>query len=99
MAAVRQMFSPIWTRTWKRLTTEQATKNAPIEISDEQLLSNICELQARINIKLSPFLVRELGRVSLDVEVETGTGKTYVYIKTMLHGRLNTPKPAGSLMI
>ena len=28
-------------------------------------------------------LVRELGCCSLDVEMETGTGKTYVYIKTM----------------
>jgi len=58
-------------------------KNAPVELSDEQLLANIHEIQARNNIKLSPYLVKELGRVSLDVEMETGTGKTYVYIKTM----------------
>ncbi len=35
------------------------------------------------NIKLSNELVPGLGVVSLDVEMETGTGKTYVYIKTM----------------
>ena len=35
------------------------------------------------NIKLSPSLVKDLGRCSLDIEMETGTGKTYVYIKTM----------------
>jgi type III restriction enzyme len=35
------------------------------------------------NIKLSNELVQGLGAVSLDVEMETGTGKTYVYIKTM----------------
>ena len=28
-------------------------------------------------------IVNNLGRCSLDVEMETGTGKTYVYIKTM----------------
>jgi type III restriction enzyme len=58
-------------------------KNAAIELNDEQLLSNIREIQTRSNIKLSPSLVKELGRVSLDIEMETGTGKTYVYIKTM----------------
>mgnify|MGYP000858030591 FL=1 len=58
-------------------------KNAPVELSDKQLLENIHKLQERNNIKQSPALVKELGRVSLDVEMETGTGKTYVYIKTM----------------
>jgi type III restriction enzyme len=58
-------------------------KNASVELSDEQLLRNIRKLQERNNIKQSPVLIKELGRVSLDVEMETGTGKTYVYIKTM----------------
>ena len=31
----------------------------------------------------SAQLNRDLGRCALDVEMETGTGKTYVYIKTM----------------
>ena len=58
-------------------------KNELIELSDEQLLHNIQELQSQNNIKLSPALVKDLGRCSLDIEMETGTGKTYVYIKTM----------------
>lgn len=33
--------------------------------------------------KLSNSLVKDLGRCSLDIEMETGTGKTYAYIKTM----------------
>lgn len=57
--------------------------NAAIEIDDTQILKNIRTIQADYNIKLSPSLVKELGAVSLDVEMETGTGKTYVYIKTM----------------
>lgn len=57
--------------------------NELIDLSDEQLLGNIRELQTRNNIKLSQTLDKELGRVSLDIEMETGTGKTYVYIKTM----------------
>src|SRR5699024_10132995 len=35
------------------------------------------------NIKQSSNLVKDLGRCSLDIEMETGTGKTYVYIETM----------------
>ena len=58
-------------------------KNEEVEPSDEQLLSNIHTLQSKNNIKLSPSLIKNLGRCSLDIEMETGTGKTYVYIKTM----------------
>ena len=58
-------------------------RNAAVELSDKQLLENIRDLQTANNIKLSSSLIKELGAVSLDVEMETGTGKTYVYIKTM----------------
>lgn len=58
-------------------------KNAPLALPPDQLLQNIRNIQARNNIKLSESLVDHLGACSLDVEMETGTGKTYVYIKTI----------------
>ncbi|NCD05996.1 MAG: restriction endonuclease subunit R, partial [Spirochaetia bacterium] len=58
-------------------------KNKEIELTDDSLLHNIRELQSLNNIKTSKNLVKNLGRCSLDIEMETGTGKTYVYIKTM----------------
>ena len=58
-------------------------KNDGIELTDNQLLENIRKIQKDNNIKVSPSLVKDLGRCSLDIEMETGTGKTYVYIKTM----------------
>lgn len=58
-------------------------ENAKLQLTDEQLLLNIRNMQTRNNIKQSAALVKHLGRCSLDVEMETGTGKTYVYIKTM----------------
>ena len=58
-------------------------KNEALSLSNEQLLKNIHEIQAFNNIKLSSSLIHDLGRCSLDIEMETGTGKTYVYIKTM----------------
>ena len=52
-------------------------------MTDDQLLLNIQKIQSKNNIKQSQSLVKDLGRCSLDIEMETGTGKTYVYIKTM----------------
>mgnify|MGYP001000400606 FL=1 len=58
--------------------------NAKVQLDYGQLLDNIHRIQGRNNIKLSDSLKSgELGICSLDVEMETGTGKTYVYIKTM----------------
>ena len=57
--------------------------NAKIQLTSQQLLENIRKMQARNSIKLSDKLTGSLGACSLDVEMETGTGKTYVYIKTM----------------
>ena len=65
------------------LDSDTGYKNEMVELSDEQLLKNIQQLQNENNIKMSTSLVKDLGRCSLDIEMETGTGKTYVYIKTM----------------
>ena len=69
----------------EQLELEDTTgyKNEEIMLTDDRLLQNIRDLQLQNNIKQSPTLVKDLGRCSLDVEMETGTGKTYVYIKTM----------------
>ena len=69
----------------EQLSLEDLTgyKNNEIVLSDDRLLQNIRSLQLLNNIKQSPTLVKDLGRCSLDIEMETGTGKTYVYIKTM----------------
>ena len=60
--------------------------NAPIELPDDRLLDNIRDLQLGNNIKQSNELSKPFGvgcRCALDIEMETGTGKTYCYIKTM----------------
>jgi type III restriction enzyme len=53
-------------------------KNELVELTDEQLLQNIQTIQKQNNIKTSASLIKDLGRCSLDIEMETGTGKTYV---------------------
>lgn len=58
-------------------------RNADIELTDQELLKNILNIQSRWDIPESAKLSHGLGRVGLDIEMETGTGKTYVYINTM----------------
>lgn len=58
--------------------------NAKVQLDFGQLLENIHRIQRRNNIKLADTIASNgLGVCSLDVEMETGTGKTYVYIKTI----------------
>lgn len=59
--------------------------NQKVELSSEQLLQNIQKVQSLRGIPSSSNLsvYNNFGACMLDVEMETGTGKTYVYIKTM----------------
>jgi len=68
-----------------RLPFEQSGfKNADVQLTDGQLLENIHAVQRRQNLPLSDKLVMSAGcKVNLDVEMETGTGKTYCYVKSI----------------
>lgn len=71
--------------------------NAPIKLPEDVLLDNIRKVQRRAVLPLSnslAYYTDDKGKkkaasykpgawINLDVEMETGTGKTYVYIKTM----------------
>lgn len=58
-------------------------KNDDLRLNKEELLKNIRYVQKKNNLIIQDELVDGLGACSIDVEMETGTGKTYVYIKTM----------------
>ena len=60
-----------------------AYRNNDVILSSEAILSNINAVQKQYDIPLSNSIVQPLGRVTLDVEMETGTGKTFVYTKAM----------------
>lgn len=61
-------------------------RNRPIHVTDGQILSNIQQVQYRNDIPQSQTIERpakvKLG-CNLTIEMETGTGKTYTYIRTM----------------
>ena len=54
--------------------------NAPVALGDDKILEHIRTIQRSGQIKPSDALD---GRFNLTVEMETGVGKTYTYIKTM----------------
>ncbi|MBW0171428.1 MAG: DEAD/DEAH box helicase family protein [Hydrogenophaga sp.] len=66
------------------LGTDDGFKNADLALTDSALLENIQQVQRGQNLPVSDTLVKhKVARVNLDVEMETGTGKTYCYIKTI----------------
>ncbi|MEZ5505062.1 MAG: DEAD/DEAH box helicase family protein [Gammaproteobacteria bacterium] len=59
-------------------------RNHDIALSPAELLKNIQTVQRRQNLPISNELVASKPcRINLDIEMETGTGKTYCYIKTI----------------
>ncbi|MBQ7009369.1 MAG: DEAD/DEAH box helicase family protein, partial [Ruminococcus sp.] len=56
-----------------------------VRISKEELLNNMHEIQRKNNLPLTNDIVDENGalHLSFSEEMETGTGKTYVYTKTI----------------
>ncbi len=59
-------------------------KNHELVLTPSQLLENIQSVQRQQNLHLSPALATtRICSINLDIEMETGTGKTYCYIKTM----------------
>jgi type III restriction enzyme len=61
-------------------------RNSPIQILESQVLTNIKRVQHRNDLHESQEIERPKGvrlGFNLTIEMETGTGKTYTYIRTM----------------
>lgn len=59
-------------------------KNNDLRLDDIALLKNVNDVQKRQNLTASLVLSKDkIAPVNLDIEMETGTGKTYCYIRTM----------------
>lgn len=61
-------------------------RNSDIKVTDEQILDNIKEVQRGNDILESTQILNPKGvklGYNISIEMETGTGKTYTYIRTM----------------
>lgn len=92
----REFFSQNVFAQQKQEEESIGVRNHDITLTPQALLANIQKIQDKNQITRSTTLVKPegLGACSLDIEMETGTGKTYVYIKTMfeLHRRYGWSK-------
>lgn len=59
--------------------THEIFSNKKLELTEEELLKNVKEIQKEQGLKIGS----KLAGLNFTVEMETGTGKTYVYTKTM----------------
>lgn len=62
---------------------EAGYANAPVRLTPAELLEGVRAQQRSFSVPESTALAKSPGAVALDVEMETGTGKTYVYTKTI----------------
>ncbi len=80
------------------LLEDAGLRNAEVALTPPQLLENIHRVQQGRGLELSKDLKdpvkKSAAPINLDIEMETGTGKTYVYIKTImeLHKRYGWSK-------
>ncbi len=80
------------------LLEDAGLRNAEIALTPPQLLENVHRVQRARGLTLSKDLKDPMKKsaapINLDVEMETGTGKTYVYTKTImeLHKRYGWSK-------
>lgn len=80
------------------LMEDAGLRNAEIVVPPPQLLANVHGVQQARGLTLSKDLKdpvkKSAAAINLDIEMETGTGKTYVYIKTImeLHKRYGWSK-------
>ena len=80
------------------LLRDAGLRNAEVALTPPQLLTSVHRIQQERGLELSKDLKdpvkKTAAALNFDVEMETGTGKTYVYIKTImeLHKRYGWSK-------
>lgn len=80
------------------LMEDAGLRNAEIALTRPQLLTNVHRVQQARGLELAKSIEdpvkKSAAPINLDIEMETGTGKTYVYIKTImeLHKRYGWSK-------
>ena len=82
--AISYRIDPGKAKEGEGLFEEAGFKNVELKLTDIALLENITQIQHQQNLPQSAELVKtKVSRVNLDIEMETGTGKTYCYVKTI----------------
>lgn len=68
-------------------SADAGLRNAELQLAQPHLIANVQKVQQSRNLPVATKLASSkaaLAAPNLDIEMETGTGKTYVYIKTIM---------------
>ena len=81
---IRYRLDPGFQKQGNLLYDQPGFRNSEIVLNEAQILENIQNVQKRENLPISSSLIKDsISLINLDIEMETGTGKTYCYIKTI----------------
>lgn len=78
------VYSPEFLAKHKLLDFTQIGYSNKLELTEGKLLENIQRIQLKNGLKPSTKEEFDAKHIDLSVEMETGTGKTYVYLKTIM---------------
>lgn len=78
------VYSPAYLATQKNLEYNQIGYANKLQLNEGQILDNVQKIQLRNGLKPSVKQDVEVKHLDFSIEMETGTGKTYVYLRTIM---------------
>jgi type III restriction enzyme len=78
------VYSPEYVAKQKSIDLNQFGSANKLELTEDKIVENVQKIQLRNGLK--PSLENEIDKKNLDfsIEMETGTGKTYVYLRSIM---------------
>jgi type III restriction enzyme len=78
------VYSPKFLSTQKNLSFNQIGYANKLQLTEDQILENVQKIQLRNGLKPSTREEVDGKHLDFSVEMETGTGKTYVYLRSIM---------------
>lgn len=78
------VYSPKYINNQQTITFSETGYSNQMHLSREQILENVIDIQLKNGLKPSTLTELQEGNLDFAIEMETGTGKTYVYLRTIM---------------
>jgi type III restriction enzyme len=78
------VYSPAYLAIQKNIEFNQIGYANKLQLTEAQILDNVQKIQLRNGLKPSVKQEVDIKHLDFSIEMETGTGKTYVYLRSMM---------------
>lgn len=78
------VYSPAYLASQKNIEFNQIGYGNKLQLTEAQILENVQKIQLRNGLKPSVKQEVDIKHLDFSIEMETGTGKTYVYLRSMM---------------